>query len=64
MEHFICVSEPEKLFFRGNFNTPNADTMMVVFERCNADKTPEITCRTEADVINFMAGKYIMTLAN
>ena len=64
MEHFLCVVEPEKLFFRGNFNTPNADTIMVVFERCNAEKTPGIVCESEADVRKFMAGQYIMTLAN
>ena len=54
-----CIKDPFKLF--GNFNSNAASNLMVVFEKCDPS---ERTCKSEEAYVEWMKGKYILTLQN
>ena len=60
----ICAAVPDEVFVQGNFNTPNADSLMIVFEKCDQAKNPEITCETEENISKYMSGMYMFTISN
>ena len=54
-----CVQEPYGLM--GNFDTAVGGNLLAVFEKCDRTKR---TCKSEAEIEAWMAGKYIFTLEN
>ena len=59
-----CVEDQNELYTHGNYNTPNAGNFMIVFEKCDETKTPEIKCANDTEINEWMVFKYIITLEN
>ena len=57
-------AEQDKLFIQSNYRYPNADNVMVVFERCDPEKNPNITCQNKTEIDDFLNGLYLMTITN
>ena len=63
-QNMRCVEDQNELYTHGNYNTPNAGNFMIVFEKCDETKTPEIKCANDTVINEWMVFKYIITLEN
>lgn len=60
-----CIKNLNDLKIWGNYDTDLASNLMVVFEKCDIEKRPPgAKCKTEAQIEEWMAFKYIFTLEN
>ena len=51
----------EKISLNGNFNTENAQNLVLVFEKCDPSVT---TCKSEEVIEEFIRSSYIVTAEN
>jgi len=47
----------------GNYDTTEASSIMVVFERCSPLKN-KVKCKTDAQIDEWMQSKYIIMISN
>ena len=60
-----CIKNLDELIMWGDYDTNKASNLMVVFEKCDIKKRgPGQKCKTEAEIEEWMAFKYIVTLEN
>ena len=64
LEHLRCAVKPADLFVSGNSQTRNADLLMVVFEKCDPYKTPNVICENDRVIDTWLQGKKILTVDN
>ena len=57
------------MFIKGNYNTDTTSTLMIVWERCDAEKyknetSKDIVCSDDETYHSFILGKYLIALEN
>lgn len=60
---FKCLDHPEQLNLSGNYQSSDASNLMVVFDKCN-NATSAVTCKSEAEINEFMQFKYWAAMWN
>ena len=61
----LCVADPNDLYVSGNYDSSEAENIVIVFEVCNQETAAEgVTCASETDAKAWMQSKYIVTLQN
>ena len=58
-----CPVELDKLVLFGNYNSPKARSLMVVFEECDPSWSP-VQCKEKDQIQEWMKDKYIIVLSN
>ena len=62
---FRCLDESQDLKLWGNYNTDQAQNLMIVFEKCDITKRPKgAKCKTEKEIETWMDYKYIGLVMN
>ena len=60
-----CIKNLDELKIWGDYDTNKASNLMVVFEKCDITKRPPgQKCKSETEIEEWMAFKYIVTLEN
>lgn len=59
-----CPVDDKDLSVRGQYSSSNAVQFMIVFEKCDKTKTPEINCKDDTKILEWLAFKYILVLSN
>ena len=60
----MCASDNEDLTLTGNYDSEEASNLMIVFEKCDPYKTPNILCANDRDIEAWLSAKRILTVDN
>ena len=64
-QSMICIADPSELYVSGNYDSSEAENVVVVFELCNQETVSEgATCSSETDAKAWMQSRYIVILQN
>ena len=61
---FKCIADVSDLKVNGNFDTSVANQLMIVFEKCDKKRSPQINCASETSIEQWMKFRYILTVEN
>ena len=60
----LCTDETD-MMIRGDYNSNTAQLLIIAFNRCHPDNSPEgVVCKSDKEIDDFIRGKYLVVFNN
>lgn len=59
-----CLNDPNQLSIMGNWDSPSAQNLLIVFEPCRNETSSEVVCKSKEYIKEWMSTKFVILVYN